>query len=111
MDDECKSQCISAGMMLLRAAEAYKPVKSTPVIFRDNVITRKDVLTVPHSELAMHVGAAGKDILAWCTTEMYAHIVFDDGCGCTYTHGLIDEVLQPGLARITKERWGPSRGE
>lgn len=108
--DECKSKCISAGMDMMRQELSYKPEASSPVLFAENVlglIPNAEDMKVPHSELAMHVKAAGKDILAWMLTRNYAYVVFDDAGCCGYTHGLPNEVLSHEIIRQTKEIWGP----
>lgn len=101
----CRDSCVSAGMSLQRAA------KETPVVWPSNVagLVRADSLKVPHSELAMHVRAAGRNVLAWSIVEKgrYAHIVHatPEGC-CGYTHGLSTEVLNPEIVRVTGEMLG-----
>jgi len=58
-------------------------------------IKPKNSEIVPHSELAMHVGAAGRFVIAYCRTgQDYAHIIFGDKDNPKLTHGLISEVLQ-----------------
>lgn len=82
-DGKCLDKCISAGMSLQRDSDSYRADKSTPVIFKQNVrgIVKVDDLKVPHSELAMHVGAAGCDILAWIMTCSGVTVVYEkDGC-------------------------------
>lgn len=56
--------------------------------------TYRDDILVPHSELAMHVGAAGCPIYAFArTSNNYCHIIYiKDGCNKS-THGLITEVI------------------
>jgi len=108
-DKVLKSQgsCVSAGMTLLREYDAFK--KATPVIYRVNVkgLVSDDDLKVPHSELAMHVGAAGKDLIAFALTgTSTAAAVYDnDEGGCAFTFGREDEILSPALIETIKKQW------
>jgi len=102
---DCKDPCIGAGMAFARV------IKDAPAVFPVNLaglVTTED-LRVPHSDLAMDVGAAGKELLSWSLTEdgRYAHIVYQDGGGCCrYTHGLSTEVMVPRLVELTKKMLG-----
>lgn len=109
MEKECKDKCLSAGISLLREQQSFRAEATTPILFADNVkgLVSAEDMKVPHSELAMHVGAAGKDLLAWVVTRNYAFIVYDDEGCCEFTHGRIDEVLSPGAVKTTKAHWGP----
>ena len=103
----CPSKCISAGMSLQRDSDNYRADKSTPVIFKENVrgLVKVDDLKVPHSELAMHSGAAGCDILAWIMTCSGVTVVYEkDGC-CGIAHGLHNELMQQPLIDTTKQMW------
>ncbi len=107
----CRDSCVSAGMSLQRAA------KETPVVWPSNIagLVRADALKIPYSELAMHVRAAGRNLLAWSIVEegRYAHIVHGtpEGC-CGYAHGLSTEVLNPEIVHVTRMMLGgnPSGG-
>lgn len=88
-----KSRCVHAGAALrgwARDATIWSP---------ENVIVRKDDLLVPHSELAMHVGAAGKPVLAWACRNRMCGIVWDAEDGCHFTDGTEGEVLSVGLRK------------
>jgi len=103
---ECKRRCISAGMTMNEIVG--KDIRYAPTAFPINVagLVKEVDLVVPHSELAMHVGAAGKKLLAWAIRYdgRYAHIIFDDGDNCCgYTSGLPSEVLSPEVIRVTKD--------
>jgi hypothetical protein len=94
-------------MSIQRESDSLRADRSTPVIFKENVrgLVAVDDLKVPSSELAMHVGAAGKDILAWVMSCSGVMIVYEkDGC-CGITHGLHNELLSPELIKTTKQMW------
>lgn len=112
MDGECKDKCISTGIAIFRAMNSLRADRSTPVIFAENVagLVSPESMKIPHSELAMHVGAAGKELLAWVLAPNFAYVVFDDGGCCSFTHGLASEVLSHEVIERTRETWGP-RGE
>ena len=60
-------------------------------------IKPKTPTIVPHSELAMHVGAAGRFVRGFARTgEDYAHILYGDEGNPKPTHGLMSEVLPFG---------------
>ena len=108
MEDNCKTKCMLAGMTFADHIFALRDEKYAPPLYPINVagLVGETDLIVPHSELAIHVGAASKKLMAWAVREdgRYAHIVYEDGNGCcSYTHGLPTEVLSPGLLRKTKE--------
>ena len=69
-------------------------------------LVKEEELTVPHSELAMQVGAAGRKVIAWALKPdgTFAQIVYDDeeGC-CGFTDGLSSELLSPRLLKVTKD--------
>lgn len=68
------------------------------------MVTTKD-LKVPHSELAMHQGAAGKEILAWSgsVTRGTARVLYKDKNGCAkYIDGTPTEVMSNGLIHAMK---------
>lgn len=96
--EECKRTCVNAGMAFANL------IKNNIPMFPINVrgLVSEDDMKIPASELAMHVGAADKDLLAWCITDNYAHIIYEkDGC-CNYAHGLPDELLSHRIREITK---------
>lgn len=108
MEDNCKSKCMLAGMTFADQIFAIRGEKYPAALYPINVAGRVTAasLIVPHSELAMHVAAAGKKLMAWAIREdsRYAHIVYEDGDGCcAHTHGLPEEILTPELIRTTKE--------
>ena len=104
------TRCISAGQRLGSEHERYAPEQKTPVIYRENLIglVKKDDLKIPHSELAMHTGAAGKDILALFLTPRMAYVTYkDDARCCSSISGLNDELLSPDLQMKIRAIWGP----
>ena len=103
---ECNSKCVGVGMQLSRDAEFMDPDKSTPVMFDVNVRGRVSAedMKVPHSELAMHVGAAGKPLIAWVMGQRSAHIIFEDKDGCCgVTSGLRSELLEQPLIKTMED--------
>lgn len=107
MPTESQEKCVSAGMTLMREHGSFK--KATPVVFPINLrgLVTTDDLKVPHSELAMATGAAGKDIIAFALTGKTSGIVaFDDGKGgCEYTFGSDTELFSPALIKKVNEIW------
>lgn len=107
MSTEAQEKCVAAGMQLFREHDSMK--KATRIIFPINVrgIVKADDLKIPHSELAMQVGAAGKDILAFAFTGKNSGLVaYDDGeGGCAFTTGLDSELFSPGLREQVKDHW------
>jgi len=108
MEDNCKTKCMLAGMTFADQIFAIRGEKYPAALYPINVrgLVKEESLNIPHSELAMHVSAAGKKLMAWAIREdsRYAHIVYEDGDGCcAHTHGLPGEVLTPELIRKTKE--------
>lgn len=78
--------------------QGYGPVQ-TP-----RSVPRGTDLTVPHSELAMHARAAGKQLIAWACkpSGRECGIVFaEKGGGCGHTFGLPSEVLPHAVRRAT----------
>jgi len=102
----CKANCVMAGMLF--AETVARDIRYAPTVTPMTVagLVPEHDLIVPHSELAMHVGAAGKKLIAWALREdgREAVIVFDNEAKCCgYTHGLPTEVITPGLVRVTKD--------
>ncbi len=109
---ESQEKCVSAGMALLREHGAFR--KATPIIFRVNLkgLVSADDLKIPHSELAMHTGAAGKDLIAFALTGTQTGVaVYDNGeCGCAFIFGREDEIFhRPLIEKVTQmwEKRGP----
>ena len=104
---EGQATCVSAGMALLRDQTSFR--KATPIIFRVNLrgLISEDDLKIPHSELAMHMGAAGKDLIAFALTGTQTGIAtYDQEEGkCGTIFGREDELFKPALANKVKERW------
>ena len=106
--DTCRDRCLMVGEELHRGA------KGEPIIYADNwkwlASTKVGIegFIVPHSELAMHVHAAGKPIRAFSITEegRYAHIAYDDAKCCGYTHGTVNEVLPHELIEVWNKIFG-----
>lgn len=105
---QCEGMCVDAGIKLLKASQALKAAESSPILFAENIarLVPQEAMKVPHSELAIHIGAAGKDLVAWVLSPNYAHIVYDDDGKCGYTHGLAKEVLSFDVIRQTRDIWG-----
>jgi len=108
MATEAQEKCVSAGMTLMRENLSYK--KATPVIFPINLrgLVTTDDLKVPHSELAMATGAAGRDIIGFSLVGENGGIVaFDDSKGgCDFTFGASSELFTPALIKKVNEIWG-----
>ncbi len=107
MATEPQEKCVSAGITLMREHLSYR--KTTPVIFPVNLrgqVTTDD-LKVPHSELAMATGAAGKDIIAFALVgEKGGIVAFDDGKGgCDFTFGADSELFTPVLIKTVSQIW------
>lgn len=96
-------KCISAGAWLARENESFK--NATPVIYQSNLLLKPEAFLIPHSELAMHVGAAGKEIIAFFTTTGAAYVVYSDEDGCGYTSGTINELLTRELWEQVQQKW------
>lgn len=77
-------------------------IGSYPVVYRSNVIgLASDMeLQVPASELAIHAGAAGKEILAFSVKKNGADVLYWDGDRARTLGGLADEVLDHKLIKI-----------
>ncbi|MBA7660935.1 hypothetical protein ES703_68941 [subsurface metagenome] len=104
---ESQEKCVVAGIALLREQTAFR--KATPIIFRINLkgLVSENDLKVPHSELAIHVGAAGKDLIAFAFTGTQTGVaVYDNGEGdCAFIFGREDEIFHPPLVEKVKEMW------
>ena len=71
-------------------------------------------INVPHSELAMHVRAAGKKLVAWACGERECGIVFAEkknpagfvqaSGGCGFTFGIPHEVLPHDVRQAMKAK-------
>ena len=107
MATEAQEKCVVAGMALVRETGSFK--KATPIIFRENLkgMITSDESKISHSELAMHVGAAGRDILAFAMTGgSSALVAYDDGeGGCGYTFGLASELFTLSFIEKINKRW------
>jgi len=98
-EKDCRKDCIYAGMTFSDNVEiGYFPVNVKGLISEEG-------LKIPHSELAMHLGAAGRDLMAWSIKKIgereYSHIIFEDkdNC-CQYAHGLPSELLSSELREL-----------
>ena len=104
---ESQGTCISAGMTLARDQQSFR--KATPIIFRVNLqgLVSADDLKIPHSELAMHVGAAGKDLIAFSLTGTQTGVAtYDNGEGCCgFIFGREDELFKPPLVEKINQMW------
>lgn len=108
-DKVCEGQetCVVAGIALLRELNAFR--KATPIIFPINLkgLVSEDDLKIPHSELAMHVKAAGKDLIAFTLTGTQTGVaVYDDGEGrCACIFGRDDEIFSRPLIEKVNQMW------
>lgn len=104
---ESQQTCIGAGITLAQTHDSFR--KATPLIFRDNLrgLVSENDLKIPRSELAMHSGAAGKEILAFALTGTQTGIAtFDKGGGrCQYIFGREDELFTPELLNQVNKMW------
>jgi len=104
---ESQQTCVGAGITLAQTHESFR--KATPIIFRENLrgLVKENDLKISHSELAMHAGAAGKEILAFALTGTQTGIAtFDKGAGgCQYIFGREDELFTPELVHQTSKMW------
>ncbi len=104
---ESQVKCVSAGMTLAREQQSFR--KATPIIFRVNLkgLVSEDDLKVPHSELAMHIGAAGRDLIAFALTGTQTGVAtYDKGeCACGFIFGREDELFKPALVEKLTEMW------
>lgn len=106
-----RRNCIGSGVQLARWAQTSGDL----VIFPENVqgYVRQDDLVVPHSELAMHVRAAGRPLLAWACRKdgRSCAVAFEEPSGdCGFTTGLAGEVLTPAVQRAMQKFWGHRMG-
>ena len=99
---ECKRTCVNAGMAFADLKKGNVPM--FPINVRG--LVSEDDLKVPASELAMHAGAAGKELLAWSITDNYAHIIYEKNGCCEYAHGLPSELLSSRIRETTKSILG-----
>lgn len=104
---ETQATCVSAGMTLLRDQMSFR--KATPIIYRINLkgLVSEDNLKVPHSELAMHVGAADKALIAFALTGTQTGVAtYDRGEGnCGFIFGREDELFHSPLVEKINEMW------
>jgi len=104
---ESQTSCVSAGMTLVRDYDSFN--KATPIIFRANLrgLVETDDMKIPHSELAMHAGAAGKDLIAFALTGTQTGLaVYDKGeCGCGFIFGREDEIFRHPLTEKVNQMW------
>ena len=103
-EKDCPGSCVGAGIMLAR--QAWENLELTTMLWADNVrsLVRPEDLQVPHSELAVHIKAAGADVIAWMVGKNSSHVVWKgkDGC-CGYAAGAETELLTPALVSKTRE--------
>jgi len=102
---EQQSKCTSVGILLANDYESFK--RKTPIIFSENMrgLVSKDDLKIQHSELAMHTGAAGKNLIAFFLSPHLAFAVYSDDSSCGYIYGAADEILSPAVIKKMDERW------
>ena len=104
---ECEQTCVGAGITLAQTHESFN--KATPIIFRDNLkgLVSEEDLKIPHSELARHSGAAGKEILALALTGTSTGIAtYDKGGGrCQFIFGTEGELFTAELRSQVTKMW------
>lgn len=88
-------RCMMAGVSLARYADR----RGQDIGYRESVWATKDELRVPHSELAMHTGAAGGTIQAWSCGERACMVAYEKNGTCGTVDGLANEVMTPALQR------------
>jgi len=102
-----QSSCIGAGLALASAP------KDNVALSDVNLAGLVEDSAVPHSELAIHVSAAGREIIkASCDRQLrYCHIVYEKPTGeCGYTHGLAGEVLSDDWRKQFRDLLGLKEG-
>ena len=111
---EGQGKCVVAGIVFHQELDSFR--KATPIIYRINLkgLVSEDNLQVTYSELAMHVGAAGKDLIAFALTGTQTGVaVYDDGEGrCAVIFGREDEIFKRPLIEKVNQMWekrGPYR--
>jgi hypothetical protein len=95
------------GTVLQNTSEEYKNY----IIFRDNLKGLVTDWEVPHSELAIHSGAAGGDIVAIVGKMTngnlrYATVAYKKGDKYGYVSGLPNEVMSPETANVVERFYG-----
>jgi len=97
--ESIQDSCIDAGLKLGRAPGYYQ----TPRV----IGLKKELAKAPHSELCMHVGCAGQQIIGWkCEryeddSPKYCYITYQDKDGfCHYTSGRPAEVLPHEVLKL-----------
>jgi len=103
--------CVFTGIALFRDNMSFR--HATPVLFRSNLKDIKpEVFKIPHSELAMHTKAAGKEIVALFITPGMAFVGYSEPDGrCAFTYGTINEVISPELAEKVWPAYFPTEPE
>lgn len=103
------TKCIGVGSRLYADYDSFRAPFKTPIIYQENVkgFLREDDLKIPHSELALHTRAAGKQVLAFFCTGQLAFVAFKDDSCCGLVYGLKDELLSHPLQDKVEEVWGP----
>ncbi len=96
--------CVGAGQQLARWADQ----NAVSAIHRPNLryYVKESDMVVPHSELAMHVGIAGKPIIAWACKGRSCAVVVETPDGCVFTSGLTNEVLTIPHAKAHERNFG-----
>jgi len=109
MTVENQTKCIQSGINLFRDYDSFKATAKSSLIFPENLLglVRKEDLKIQHSELGMHLKAAGKDVLAFFLTKAGAYAIYGDDSSCGYIYGAGAEVLAPGLLSKAREVFGP----
>lgn len=110
--DDCES-CVATGVQMRNMELSYR--EATPVIYRENIqgLVKVEDLKVPSSELALHTGAAGKEIISMCLMGVNtAAVIFrkEDG-GCGFISGDESELLSMEARNKVHNIWrksGPS---
>lgn len=107
---EDKARCIDAGIKLLRENVSFR--EATPILYKESFHLREVApvdFRVPHSEVAIHTKAAGRDIVAFFTSRNMAFVAFSDDGGCGFAYGTMNEMLTPALAKRVRGAYFPER--
>lgn len=108
-----KAKCLFAGITFGRQDRYVEHPRAVIAPINVRGLVETEDMKVPHSELAIYLGIAGKELLAWQLSEngRYAQILYDDEESCGYTHGLSNEVLTPAAIRVSRELSGLPKEE
>jgi len=104
MSTKAIGEAVAAGMLLGRLDPQRNAILLTPDNMRGRV--RPSDLLVPKSELAVRMGAAGAELVAWLERGRAVGVVWTRGGKVRYLEGRPSEVLSPEVIRVMKkEGW------